>query len=312
MKTSTKFLIAIGVIFLVVGTIIFTIGLATNSNSKLVTNEYEFNDVENISVNIKTDDLKIIKYSSEKIKVVCIEKEDELHEVKVENNTLLINGFDISKFFKRMFIGFKKTEIKIYLPAASYDNLNIKTATGDVSVPNDFSFNNASITISTGDIIFNANVINDLKISGSTGDVNLANINAKNLYIDISTGDISLSNLSIEDDIKLDFSTGKLMAKNINTKTYSQISSTGDIELNNLIASKSIYIKVSTGNVKLNKCDATESITVITTTGDIIGSLLSNKRFIIKANKYQIPSTNDGGICDLTTTTGRINITIFG
>ena len=81
--------------------------------------------------------------------------------------------------------------------------------------------------------------------------------------------------------------------------------------MKNVILSGKLYIHRSTGDVYFNKCDANE-IEVKVTTGDIEGSLLTSKIFEADTTtgKKHIPSSNNGGVCKLTTTTGDIIITI--
>ena len=78
-----------------------------------------------------------------------------------------------------------------------------------------------------------------------------------------------------------------------------------------MIATERFSIERSTGDVQLNGCDAAE-IYVKTDTGDVRGSLLTEKEFFAKSDTgdVDIPKTNVGGRCEITTDTGDIWIQI--
>ena len=131
------------------------------------------------------------------------------------------------------------------------------------------------------------------------------------LVIDTSTSDIEISGDYYFYSIDISVSTGSVDLTDVNCKTLATKGSTGDISLKNVIADESITIKRSTGNVDFVKCDANE-ITVKVSTGYVKGSLLSDKVFYAKTStgSVNVPKTTAGGVCEITTSTGDINIEI--
>ena len=131
------------------------------------------------------------------------------------------------------------------------------------------------------------------------------------LVIDTSTSDIEMSGDYYFDLIDVSVSTGSIDLTGVSCKALATKGSTGDICLDNVIADESINIKRSTGNVKFVKCDA-EEIFVKVSTGDVTGSLLSDKVFSTKTStgRVSVPNTTTGGVCEITTNTGDINIEI--
>ncbi len=128
------------------------------------------------------------------------------------------------------------------------------------------------IKTKTSDIIIPADFkFNDVNIKNTTGDV----------YCDCS------------------------VVNNTNVKA-----TTGDVIVKNNFSNK-LNISLTTGDVKLDNIDPKE-IFVKTTTGDIDGMLLSDKVFKtqVTTGDISVPNTNTGGVCDLKTTTGDINIKI--
>jgi DUF4097 and DUF4098 domain-containing protein YvlB len=86
---------------------------------------------------------------------------------------------------------------------------------------------------------------------------------------------------------------------------------TGDIDLISVIASGSFSIVRSTGDVSFEECDAAE-ILVTTSTGDVEGTLLSDKVFFVETDtgRREYPQSTTGGKCQITTSTGDIEISI--
>ena len=81
--------------------------------------------------------------------------------------------------------------------------------------------------------------------------------------------------------------------------------------MKNVVATGTISIKSDTGDVRFEGSDAIE-ISVKTDTGDVTGTLLSEKVFITETStgSINVPKTTSGGKCEITTSTGDINISI--
>ena len=114
-----------------------------------------------------------------------------------------------------------------------------------------------------------------------------------------------------EGDITVGVSTGKTYLTNVTCKNLMSSGDTGDISLNSVIAKEKFSIDRSTGDVKFEGSDAAE-IFVVTDTGDVEGSLLSEKVFVVNTDtgEKEVPDTVTGGICEITTDTGDVKITI--
>lgn len=260
------------------------------NNSYIETEEVIDGEFDNININLDALDLTFVKSNNEENKVNLIAHEKVKSEINVESNTLYINVKDEREWFDRIGI-FNEMEMIIYLNESTYDELIIIGSTGDIEIPNDFSFLNSNIELTTGDIDFSSNV--------------------NNLNIELTTGDVDISSLSCLEDINITLTTGELELDNVTCRNFISKGSTGKIELNNLIASGKISIEMTTGDIEFNRCDASE-IFVKTTTGDVKGSLMSNKLFITHTTtgNVKVPSGSEGGKCEIYCTTGNINIWI--
>ena len=106
-------------------------------------------------------------------------------------------------------------------------------------------------------------------------------------------------------------STGKTKLSDVTCKNLISTGSTGDITLTDVIATERFDIERSTGDVEMEACDAA-SLIILTDTGEVEGSLLSDKVFVVRTDTgdIDVPKTTSGGICEITTDTGDVEIYI--
>ncbi len=320
MKPIILVAIITGSALLVAGGTIFAIGLTKANKFEIVNEEYDLSDQDfaNFKFDVDISDIEFKVSEGTEKKVVIKESKKIHHEVSVSENTLNITQRDDRKWYERVF-NFIPFNLKttIYLPAGSYANLDIKNSTGNVLIPDNYTFNNLTINQSTGNINVKANVLDSINIKVSTGDAYLYGINPKSVTMSASTGDIKLEKFNVENDVEINYSTGgstghieliDINAKNVKAKT-----STGDMSLKNVIASQDIDLKSSTGDIEIDRCDA-NVITLKASTGDIKGTLLTGKIFTAKSStgKISIPASIEGhGTCSIETSTGDINIKVL-
>lgn len=269
-----------GVIFLGVGVLICTIMLVTLgfdfkklSKVTYVTNTYDVKEnFKNITIKGDTEKISFVLSEDDECKVVCREDENNLHEVKVDGDTLIVKSKNKKHWHFNIGIAMESPEITIYLPKEEYKLLKIESDTGDVNIPKDFKFSDISIKLDTGDVISDASVEGEINIMTDTGSISVTDTSAERLKLDTDTGRISMINV---------------------------------------IASGEFNLSSDTGNVKFDSCDA-DTIYVKTDTGNVSGSLLSDKIFTADSDtgSVDVPKTNDGGKCEIKTDTGNIKIQI--
>ena len=320
MKNKIKVWIIIAVSLILVGGVIFTgvMSVLKWDFKKLSTANFETNSYEtsekytNISIVTNTADVTVIPSENAQTTVVCYEETKLNHTVCVKDDTLSVEYTDTRKWYEHIsFFEFGSPKITLYIPEGSYGNLSVELSTGDVEIADNFEFNNVDISGSTGNTIFKASTLNDLKIKRSTGHVTLENVTANNVNLTTSTGDINANAVDCSGKFSLEVTTGKANLTKVKCNNLSSSGNTGDITLINAIATNKFDIKRTTGNIKLDKCDANELL-IKTSTGNVSGSLLSSKVFICKTNtgKVTVPSTVEGGKCEISTDTGNIKIEI--
>lgn len=322
MRTRTKVWLIIAASLVLVGCFLFAGAMTTLkwNSLELATVEYETNiykigeAFDGISVNTDTADIAFMLSDDGICRVECHEEANAKHSVAVEDSTLTVDLIDerpVYDFIGYIGLNFGSPKITVYLPKTEYTNLLINGDTSDIEIPNDFMFKDVDISLSTGDVDFCASASEMIKIKTSTGDICAENISAGSLDLTVSTGKVTVISVICEGDITVSVSTGKTYLSDTQCKNVISRGSTGDISLDNVIAAEKFSIERSTGDVKFDRCDAAE-IFVETDTGDVRGSLLDDKIFIVQTDtgNVDVPKTAAGGKCEITTSTGDINISI--
>lgn len=278
MKKSTKTLIIIASLLIAAGLILFTVTMSLLnwdfrrlSTFNYTEKTYEIaEEFEDISVVSDTADIIFAPSKDGSVSVVCYEQEQLPYTVEVQKGRLTIALSDERRWYDYIGIGFDTSSITVYLPEAVYGNLAIKSGTGDLELPQDFTFKNIDVSLSTGDVTNRASALENIKFS---------------------------------------LSTGKILAENVTCKNFTSSTDTGNLVLNKVVADETLKITTSTGDVTFSRVDGAK-LNIKTDTGNISGSLLSPKVFTAKTNTgiVCVPDTSVGGSCELSTTTGDISV----
>ena len=286
--------------------------------TKLDTGTYETNSYtvsETFeAIEIRSDEAEIaFKPSGDgKLRVDCVEREKVRHTVTAENGVLKVAVLDTRAWYDRLtFFSFKPQSITVWLPGERYKALTVDSATGDVSVPDCFSFGEAEITASTGDVSFEASLEGSLKIKTSTGAIRLDGVRAEEIDLSVSTGRIEGKNVDCVKTFSFTVSTGKAVLTGVTASSMTSSGSTGGVRLENAVISGKLHLERDTGDVRFSNCDAGE-ITVRTSTGDVTGTLRSGKNFVVKTSTgdISVPESTAGGRCEITSSTGDIRISV--
>lgn len=296
---KTKILLAIASLLVVIGVALF-LGTMFSVNwdfSKITTFKFETNTYEitdtyrNISFSTIEANVELVPSQDGQTKVVCYEKAKVKHAVEVKDNVLTISVVDQRQWYDYSGISFVSQKVTVYLPFNDFENATIKSDTGNVKIPSDFSFNVLDVSLHTGNVVSEAQV-STIKIKTSTGNVSVKNLSNADCTVSSSTGNVHL--------------------KDVKASTLSINSSTGNVDLNNVVVANKMTVTLSTGNAYLEKCDAGE-IYIKTSTGNVRGSLLSEKNFIANSStgSVSVPTSNSSAPrCEIKTSTGNIQITI--
>lgn len=318
---KTKISLIVATVAILLGAIIFAGAMSTInwnfeelSTVKMQTKEHEINDTfSEISVISNTADILFAISDDGKCKVVCYEETKLSHDVCVENNALTITVKNERRWIDYIGFNFSTPSVTVYLPASEYGTLKVKSNTSDVTLTENLKLDTIDIKVNTGNVKCGASATGDVKIEASTGDIDLSNASAGSVDLTVSTGKITANGINCDGDITVTVSTGKSFIRDVECKNLTTTGNTGNITLEDVIASGKLSINRTTGDVKIESSDAGE-IMIKTDTGDVKGTLLSEKIFITHTSTgdVEVPKSTSGGICEITTSTGDVEIEIKG
>ncbi|MBR2446377.1 MAG: DUF4097 family beta strand repeat protein [Clostridia bacterium] len=275
---------------------------------EVVNNTYDVDEpFTNISIDTDTVDIRFAKSSDGKCRVATRDTSNHIYSVAVEDGTLHIR-VDFKGLFE-IGIGVYDSFVTVYLPEDAYGALTIKEDTGDIEIPGNFSFESMDIELDTGDVVSHADVTGTCRIEATTGDIKVENASVGALALRTTSGDIAVSDVVCAGNFSANVRTGDTFLTNLICTDLTSTGTTGELKLTNVITSGKIDIMRDTGDVTFEGADAA-SIKVETSTGDVTGTLLSDKIFRYKTStgRVELPPTTTGGICEITTDTGDIQI----
>ncbi len=319
MKKSVKISVFVAVLLCLVGSLLAVVGLwfagfsfgnfgaaENKTNTLTVTDTFE-----NVAIETKVANVRFVLSSDGTCRVVCEEREKLFHTATVENNTLIIRSVDERKWYD--YVGFYGGEnsITVHLPKDIYAKLEVKTDTGDVTLPTVLTFETVNIQTHTGDVLSQMPKADRLTITTDTGDVKVESIKVGTVTVKTNTGDIALHRTDAEGNISVSVDTGDVSFETVACQGLRMESDTGDITLKDTVASGHLAIETDTGDVTLEAADAA-TIHIETDTGNVKGTLLTPKRFHVEADtgRVRVPDSDTGGRCEITTDTGDIKIYI--
>ena len=237
---------------------------------EIVNNTYDIDQpFTNISIDTDTADIRFAKSSDGKCRVATRDTSNHVYSVVVEDDTLKIR-MDFAKPFE-LGIGVYESSVTVYLPEDVYGTLTIKEDTGDVEIPENFSFESMDIELDTGDVVSHADVTGTCRIEATTGDIKVENASVGALALRVTSGKITVSDVVCAGNVSANVSTGDTFLTNLTCTDLTSTGTTGDLKLTNVIASGKLDITRDTGDVTFEGSDAA-SIRIVTDTGDVMGT----------------------------------------
>ncbi len=319
MKRTSKIWLVIAILFIVVGVLTFVAALALNHWQFTLFRPAGYQTAaadirepfRDITIRTDTEDIAFLSSDDGRCRVEYSGPEGTELQALVTDGTLSIRVNDPRKWYERIAVFGGAATITVYLPQNNYTSLTIEEETGDVTIPQEFGFQRVKLTASTGDVSCAASASELLWIETSTGDIRLEGLSAGALDLSASTGKVELRSVRSAGSLALHVSTGKAALEDVTCEYLHTVGSTGDITMKDVLVDEMMIVQRSTGDVRLERCDAAE-LSIQTDTGSVTGSLRSEKVFFATSDtgRVSVPKTTSGGACEITTDTGRIEITI--
>ena len=214
--------------------------------------------VENGTLTIKEkgsanwfDMLSFIHFGNNEFKVKILIPEKALGEISISSDTGDISLEDINV----------KGNIKLDTDTGdiSLEDINVKgnikldTDTGDISIK----------TKEADSVSYD-----DINIKTDTGNVTLTDVKTANLNVKVDTGDIKLNNTLVDDILKINTSTGDVKVEKSDAGEIEIKTSTGDIEAS-FLTEKVFVTSSSTGDIRVPESYQGGKCKLTTSTGDI-------------------------------------------
>ena len=342
MKKSTKISMIVATCLIALGALIFFAAFVVfDFDISRFSTDVEYENVtyviEDEFTSIEVDDIEsdINIYPTEgKCTVVTNESEYIKDSVEVENGRLIIKRQDTRKWYQRIQISFSFTEevtLSLYLPKSEYESLKLKAVSGDITVPEGFTFVDTDLMTTSGDINFSAvsqsittlkstsgniNVENTVggtvRIKATSGDLKISSCKAQNLNVETLSGEIRLTNAELG-ALSLKTTSGDMNLNNLTLSGNISFNTTsGEVELCEVIAKGELEIEAVSGDIDIEDSDAA-SIDIKTVSGDVRGTLLSPKNFIYSTTSGNVrfpASSSESGECRVKTTSGDIKLSL--
>ena len=267
-------------IIVLIGVIVF--GIAKGGNFSFLEKtstiyDEEFNDIESISVNVKSYDVKIKETNEEKLKVEITGSSKNKDKIKVKQTE---NKLEIGQEKSIVCIGlclYDET-ITIYIPT-NYDiKYNHLSSSGSLEVESTITMGNIKTT--SGDITLKG--LDNGEVNSTSGNIKIDN--AKELNVNSTSGDIKIGKVN---NITLSATSGNVEITEITNKINGSTTS-GDIEINKLAIKENSSLEARSGNIDIG---------------------LENKVFIdakTNSGNIDIANSNTNPILTITTTSGDI------
>lgn len=319
MNKTAKIWLTAAAVLILLGIVLFTVAIAAGGwdlnklgSVAYTTNTYEpGSDFQNISIDVETTEIEFVPSEDGTCRVVCFEDEKVKHTVSVQNGTLTVKTVDTRKWYEHISVSFTSPKLTVYLPQSAYGTLTVKTDTGDMTIPEDFSFDTLSIEGDTCDVTCCASAGEWVEIDLSTGAIALEGVTAGEMRLKTDTGRVRVRRAAVGEGIRVETDTGRVTLEDVTCQALDAKSDTGSITLTNVVASGKLTVETDTGDIALNDCDAAE-LSVETDTGDVTGRLLSDKIFLTDTGtgRVSVPPSTTGGKCRIKTATGDIRVEV--
>ena len=257
-------------------------------------------------------DVRLLPSEDGDCRVVCRESVQIDHTVRVVDGTLTVERVDHRRWYERiMNFRWGRMEVSVYLPESTYASLSVSSVSGDVTVPADFSFTEAEVQSTSGNVRFLASVENGLSVKTVSGDLSVQEVSPKSLHVRSTSGDVTLSSIRVEGELELRTVSGDLELSQVDCGSLDAETTSGEVDASALRAVEDLRIKTVSGDVDLRSCDA-DTLWIKTTSGDVSGRLLSEKIFVTNttSGSVRVPPSASGGKCEVTTTSGDIKFTV--
>ncbi|MBQ8309948.1 MAG: DUF4097 family beta strand repeat protein [Clostridia bacterium] len=297
-----KIALTVSVICLAVGLVGLTLAFALsgfnifNFNSmEFHTNSYTVSETfSKIHVSDIECDIRLFPSDDESTRIEAKENDKIYYTIQAENEILEIKRHDKRAWYEHIGFFFNQDMVlKLYLPKSAYELLTLETVSGNIEVPDSFTFTSITLKTTSGEITSECTVNNGATVAVTSGNIRICNVLDGKISVGSVSGNITLTN---------------------SQGTHLRLSATsGNIKLQNVIATGDINAETVSGGIELDRVDGAK-LSAKTTSGNVTCKLLSPKNYSVSTTSgstHYPASDESAGICEVSTVSGNINIELY-
>lgn len=305
MKKATKIALITAAVLIVLGLILAALVFASsdpfsayqNAGSGTIDIEHKDQQIteafDSIEITDVPCDVQILPSTDGKCSVSYTDSRLFTHEIRVKDGTLTIQYKDISTWMDNLFTIYTgELYVNVYLPENAYEELDIQTTSGNVRVAEDFTFEQAELSSTSGDITFLGGTTDELELSTTSGSVEVSGADHQRLDASSTSGQVTLSGLTAQ----------KLSASSVS----------GDVRLENVTVLDHTDLETTSGDIILDRLES-GTLSASAVSGSISGTTTSPKDFDADtvSGNIRLPDPDaTAGRWDLSTTSGSIHIEV--
>jgi lia operon protein LiaG len=180
----------------------FNFGGSTGKYTQFVDKSYDSSNINQIKLKVSSANVNFSKTQGTEIKVDIAGNDVSSSSSDKDLYTVTQNGSDLEitqnyDWWRFAFFNFggSNQRINITLPESYKKDLNLSLTSGDIKFDGDYTFANASIYKTSGDIISGAIKADNFTFQTTSGDANIAALDAK-YDISSTSGDTKIGSLS--------------------------------------------------------------------------------------------------------------------
>ena len=270
-------------------------------------------EIHTIEIHDIANDISIIPSPDGQCRVHYSESDTSSYLIQVQDGKLYIENQDTRKWYQRIGIQVSRpATLVVELPteeSVPYDALTVQTVSGDICVGDDLFFTQSTLNSTSGDIRFQARASgvlaavdttvmrlyaetvsgeiciacddsggygSSIAVKSTSGDITLSGLRTDELSARTTSGDISVCNARVNSRATLQSVSGDLSMENVHMDTAALQSVSGDIHLV-LLTLMDFDAQTTSGRIKLPGSNPTAGLCELTTTsGDIEVVLLKS------------------------------------
>lgn len=283
MKKSTKILLFLALGFIILGLALY--GAAIGVTGRFSLDVLTFDSREpSAGTRVITESFHSIRITDVQCDIRFLPSEDETvtvaytdtnryrHDIRVENDTLIIAAQDTGTFWSRLFrmdLFQEEHTLTIFLPFREVHQVEAASISGGIRIPEEFTLHSLSARTVSGTIALNCQVLNDLDIENTSGTITLENSFPAELSIETVSGEVILTDVTVSEFTELSSVSGNLLLNNFDCPSLNAETVSGTVT-GSILSPKHVLTDTTSGSVYIseNRSDAPKW-EIETVSGDI-------------------------------------------